>query len=117
MTPNHGQLRLIRSDGTEIIGTWSVINSSYDIKVRLGDRDYSIACGLDLRAQVDRFVRVLESDVFNEDLALVACVNCRHFQVSGMGLDMAHGTIGNCTLHKMGVRALFVCDDFTSKEA
>lgn len=116
MTPSQGSFVLSRQRSDDLIGEWS-LDKNENIVVKLGAKQYRVESGNDMRSQLYSFVRSLESDDLKEPVALKACATCEHFQVSGMSLDMAHGHIGNCALHRFGVRLCHLCKDYSSLDS
>jgi hypothetical protein len=116
VTPESGQFILVRPDETQLIGRWELTPDSDDVAVELRGQNYTIKCDRDLPSAVYWFVRNLETKVIREPLELQACMNCQHFQLSGMAMDMGRGHIGVCLHHEIGARTLHCCDDFKPKQ-
>ena len=114
MTPTAGQFLLRREDGTNLVGQWSLTEDSDDVGVEINGRQYTIRCDRNLQTATRQFVRVLEKRILKQSLELVACCGCPHYQLSGMAIDMGRAHVGNCILHKTGVRTLHSCGDFNS---
>ena len=96
-------------------GRWRLLGEKLEIEVE--GKAVGIESEYDLATNVKKLERSLGQRFFHQDVSLKACLNCRHFQMSGMAREMGRGQRGVCSFHEIGVEICYVCEDFANDEA
>jgi len=113
MNDDWSPLDLALADGSRIEGSkWRMEGDILECLVQ--GKHYSIDAGRDLTIGLNRFLKVLKGEVFFQEVKLQSCLDCLHFDMSGMARDMGHGRGGMCLLHKMHVYICYKCNDYLS---
>lgn len=90
-----------------IVLAWKLVGET--LHLTIGDKSFKIESTGDLRSQVLVFLAGL-SRSRGVPVEVQCCMNCEHFQMSGMALDMGRGQRGICLKHKVGVEIMQSCD-------
>tara|TARA_R110001592_G_scaffold79613_1_gene237865 strand:+ start:116 stop:463 length:348 start_codon:yes stop_codon:yes gene_type:complete len=104
----------IHSNDMSYTGRWRLVGETLELEI--DGTTYCVESGHDLADKVGKLVRTLGRQVLRDDITLKACLNCQHFQMSGMAREMGRGQRGVCGLHRSGVEICHLCDDYEKGE-
>lgn len=93
-----------------LLDAWYSLGAS-SIDVRCGDETSEI----DIDAGPEGLIHTIK-DSLGESASLVCCVDCVHFEQSGMSREMDTPR-GQCGVHSVRVDPFFHCDQFCSQDA
>lgn len=108
-TPVWQRMRVKVQDGHGLLDAWYLLSES-SIQLRFGDEVRHIEVG-----NPEAIIHATK-DALGESASLMCCVDCIHFEQSGMSRDMGTTFRGQCAVHGLQVDLFFHCDQLHSHD-